>query len=481
MSSSTAASRFQFIGHALDATGPFRPIVSIDGLGNATLSGSSALVRYSRESDAKFARRNELAFYASPLARVCSRFVGYLSARPPTREPGHELYQSMVDDIDGKGNGIDVFFGAFALEAKARGTMLLLVDMPPAVPANMGAQVEQRAAPYWTMVRPELLIDHQLGDDGKFDFVDFSGNWAGEDGKRVPCTWHFDRAAWAAKSLDGLTLAAGEHPLGECPLLICSESSEFPCFGPFSAIADLSRRLFNLDSELDEILRSQTFSLLTMQVPDNSTDAAKLKAAQVAGETVGTANLMVHSGSTPAFIAPPDGPARVYLDRIKDIRAQIDEIGLVISQTNQVESGVAMQMRFQALNGELSKFGARMEDIERRAWELSRRWLGMTTAPDVQWGRDFNLADVENELKILADMQATNMPTEVLVEQQHRVVSVQFAGVSPEKQGELFEAIDEQLLEPETPENVIPLRPADPDAELRQALVERMRGGRGGA
>ncbi|MEY2653634.1 MAG: hypothetical protein RLZZ524_662 [Pseudomonadota bacterium] len=477
----SSAARFQFIGHALAGDGPFRPTVSTDSTGSVALTSSSALVRYPRESTQKYGRRNELAFYASPLARVCSRFVGYLSARPPAREPGHELYESMIEDIDGKGNAIDVFFSAFEMEAKARGTMLLLVDMPPAVPQTLGAQVAQRAAPYWTVIRPELLTDYQVGDDGRFDFAEFSGNWTAADGKRVPCTWHFDRSSWEARDKEDVVLASGDHPLGECPLLIFTESSEFPCFGTFSAVADLSRRLFNLDSELDEILRSQTFSLLTMQVPDESTDAAKLKAAQVAGETIGTSNLMVHSGSTPAFIAPPDGPARVYMERIKDIRAQIDEIGLVISQPNQVESGVAMQMRFQALNGQLAYFASRMEDLERRAWDLSRRWLGMTSAPTVQWLRDFNLADVENELKVLADMQATNMPSEVLVEQQHRIVSVQFAGLDQEKQGELSEAIDEQLLEPDVPANVVPLRPADPDAELRQALVARMRGSAGGA
>jgi hypothetical protein len=243
------------------------------------------------------------------------------------------------------------------------------------------------------------------------------------------------------------TLAEGEHPLNECPLLIFTEGGDFPHFGSFAPIADLSRRMFNLDSELDEILRSQTFSLLTMQVSENSTDAQKVQAAQVVGETIGSSNLMVHSGSTPAFIAPPDGPARIYLDRIAALRDQINEIGLVIASSSQRESGLALQMRFQTLNSELAKFASRMEDLEARAWELSRQWLGLTTAPEVMWSRDFNMADVANELDILASMQASAMPTEVIAEQQRRIVAVQFGGLDQVRQDQIHAAIDQRLLE----------------------------------
>jgi len=267
--------------------------------------------------------------------------------------------------------------------------------------------------------------------------------WTSPEGKREACRWRFDATTWQAKSSDGgKVLAEGEHPLGQCPLLIFTEGGDFPHFGPFAAIADLSKRLFNLDSELDEILRAQTFSLLTMQVPDDSTSEAKLDAATVAGQTIGTNNLLVHSGSTPAFIAPPDGPARVYLDRIAGLQARIDDIALNVANPNARESGIALQMRFQAINAELSRFASRMEDLERNAWELSRRWLQMTTAPTVQWPRDFNLLDVLAELQILAEMRANAMPEAVIAQQMRRIVSQQFVGADQMAQDEIQQAID---------------------------------------
>mgnify|MGYP005609488149 FL=1 len=477
----TSAPRFQFIAHALRGDGPFRPAVSEFGDGTVTLNGASYLVRYPRESDVKFARRNEIAFYASPLALACSRFAGYISTMAVQRELPNAQFKKIAEDVDGKGNAIEVFWSQFIVQAKARGSMLLLVDMPSVLPASQAEQLSTRKLPFWTTIEPESLTDFAVGDDGKFDFVEFGGNFTQADGSRTACTWHFDREKWSAVDKEKRQLGAGDHPLGECPVLIFTEGGDFPHFGPFSAIADLSKRLFNADSELDEILRSQTFSLLTMQVPDESTDAQKLAAAQVAGQSIGTNNLMVHSGSTPAFIAPPDGPANVYLARIQRLEAKIDEVGLNVATVNAQESGIAMQMRFQAINGELSRFSLRMEDLERRAWDLSRKWLGMTQAPQIQWPRDFNLADVEQELKILAEMIANGMPAEVIAEQQKRIVTLQFAGLDTAAKEAMAQAIDERTMEPPAGgDNVVPLRP-DPEAGLRDALEQRLKANRGAA
>jgi len=478
MANSAASNRFRFIGHALAGDGPFRPNVTANADGLASSSGSSYLIRYPRESDQKFARRNELAFFASPLAQAVARFVGYLSTKPPARTMPHPLYEAMDADIDGKGNAINVFFAQFLVQAKARGSMLLLVDMDRAVDVpNQAAQIAQRAAPYWSAVLPESLTEYEIGDDGKFTFAEFSGNWTAPDGKRVDCIWRFDKTTWSARESQagGKLLAEGEHPLGECPLLIWTEGGDFPHFGAFAAIADLSKRLFNLDSELDEILRAQTFSILTMQVPDDSTEAQKLAAAQTAGQTIGTSNLVVHSGSTPAFIAPPDGPANVYLQRIDKLRGQIDEVGLNVATINQQESGIAMKMRFQAINAALSACAERTEGLERRAWALSQKWLGLSTAPEAAWARDYDIADVEVELQILLEMQQGAMPPEVIVEQQKRIVQLQFAGLEQDRVDEMMSALESgsHVLAPGG--NVVPM--PDRNAGVREAIVKTLGAG----
>lgn len=436
-----SAARFRFISHALNCTGPFRPTVSYTSDGKTANIGTTYLVRYPRESDEKFARRNELAFFESPLARHTSRFVGYIAEKPPQREAPHQLYAAMVADADGKGNSLDVFWQDFMVNAKARGSMLLLVDMPRQLPASLGGQIQQRAAPFLTAITPEIVTDYALGDDGRFTWVEFSGT-VDDAGTTVACTWRFDRSGWQAKQGDGRIITQGTHSLGVCPVLIFTESGDFPCFGSFATIADLSKRLFNLDSELDEILRAQTFSLLTMQVPPESTAEAKIEAARVVGQTVGTSNLLVHTGNSPQFIAPPDGPANIYLTRIDKLNQRIDDIGLAVSSPNSRESGISMQMRFHQINAALSKFAERMEDFERRMWAVAGAWLKMNAMPTTAWTRDYNMANVEQELAVLGQMNGNAMPPSTIVEQQKRVVALQFSNLEDEDLQRLFDDIE---------------------------------------
>ena len=62
-------------------------------------------------------------------------------------------------------------------------------------------------------------------------------------------------------------------------------------------------------------------------------------------------------------------------------------------------------------------------DLERRAWDMTARRLGMQAMPTTRWPRDFNLADVVAELQVLSDMQAAAMPPPVIAEQQRRGVT----------------------------------------------------------
>lgn len=440
--------RFRFIGHALHGDGYFRPSIFYDAYDRAYDVSESYLIRYPRESLEKFARRNELAFYSSPMFRVVSKFISYINSKPVMREWGSDIFEQIADNCDGKNNNIDVFWQDFTVEAKARGSMLLLVDMPREIEGTLADQLQDRQLPYWTPIFPELVKKYRLGDDGKFDFVEFTGNLT-IDNEEVPVVWHFDREQWWVENMEEEKLDQSEHPLGECPIISFTEFGDYPCFGAFSPIADLAKRLFNLDSELDEILRAQTFSILTMQVPEDTTDEQRLEAARAVGESIGTSNLMMHTGSTPAFIAPESGPAQIYLQRINQVQEQIQDIGLVVAVPEQQESGIAMEMRFHAINSELAKFCVRMEDLERRAWELTAKWMGVEAPPQIGWPRDFNIADVEKELMMLEAMQRTAMQDDVIVEQQKKIVATQFSGYENDKIEDLFDAIESGSVEPQ--------------------------------
>lgn len=421
--------RFQFIQDALHSTGGFRP--KCNGV-NPPLK--TELIPYPREDDEKFARRNQIAWYVSDLFAACQRFAGYLSLNPPARTIEDSRIKAVADNMDGQGSAQNVFWTNFTIEAKARGLMLLLVDM------DAPDKLNRRDLPFCQMIYPEHVKDLERGDDGLLDWIEFAGTML-IDGKREQVTWYFDRQEWKATKGDKV-LASGVHPCGECPVLIFSESGQFPAEGQFSQIADLSKRLFNAHSELDEMMRAVTFPMFGLHVPP---EHAHLVDIGDMIETIGTQNAIKYYGETPTYIAPPNGPAEVYFQRIKNLRQQIDEIGLKVEGTDQQESGIALQMRFQALNSALAMWAERMEDFEKRVWELVKKWLGITwdDDPEIKWERNFILADVAVEMSILQQMQDAGVPEEIIREQIKRVVSVQFGGLGQERLDEILASIGE--------------------------------------
>ena len=411
------SSRYQFIADALHGTGGFR-----DG---------GYLVQYPRESVDKFERRKAIAWYHNALRPACQRFAGYLVKRPPQRTLTQPALEALADRCDWQDNSLDVFWSGFMVEAKARGAMLLLVDMPK--------DGDERSWPVLIALTPERLLRYRLTHQGALAEVALSDSLE-IDGQIQSVERIYTETDW--RVLYGQrVLEQGTHNLGACPILAFSESGLFPTFGEFANIADLSMRLYNLRSELDEILRSQTFSLLTYKVP---TEQFPLDLGSVA-QTIGTHNLLQTFPNGAEFIAPPEGPARIYLDVIQEVAALIRQTALIVdlpdSRLN--ESGVALQLRFQSLNASLVHFARRMEDLERRMWALVGRWLGIEPDVSVTWGKDFSIADLKTEIEVAQNMAALNAPPAYQTAKLRQLIQLDLAGLPDEDLQAALAGVDE--------------------------------------
>jgi len=387
--------RFYFIADALNGTGGFQNTIF-----NNDSSDNSYLIRYPREGDDKYLKRKNIAWYIKNLRLVCTQFVGYLNKKLPYRELPNPVFKEFADNCDGKGNSLNNFFSNFSIDAKARGSMLLLVDK----------NADGSGLPYLVAIPPEKVLEYKHQQNGVLSYILIQDG----DNQRG-----WDENRWWIKTQTGTI--TGEHNLGTCPILTFAEH-EFPNEGEFSQIADISRRLFNLYSELDEILRSQTFSILTYQIPPE-----QLLTTQVEGlsSQLGTHNILIHSGDTPVFIAPPDGPANVYLETIKTMEAKIRQIGYVIETTNVInESGIALTIRFQQLNAALSLWANRMNNLERKMWDLVALWQGMQNSTTVVWEKDYAITDLTAELNTLASMQASGFSNQALAAKRKQILQL---------------------------------------------------------
>ena len=442
--------RFAFLAEALNGNGGFAPLVNMD----SDLSGMKKPVRvasychlvpYPRENAQKFAARAAVAVYENHLRSACENFTGYIARRKPQRDTGaNPLFDRMVDDADWAGNNLDVFWQSFMLDAKARGSMLLLIEMPSEQGMNQADTLNRRLVPYLTAISPDRLCDYRLNERKQFAWVRISDNnyWNGRETIAVERYW--DDRQWRVYQ-GNIILEQGPHNFGQCPVLAFTELGAYPCVGEFAQIADLSKRIYNARSELDEILRGQTFSVLAYQVPQEQRNVYQSLADSISA-TIGTNNMLVHEGLTPSFIAPPDGPATIYGQVIDALHESISRIGYSVQQhqtSKAQESGLSLVVRFQSLNGALSRFARRMQDLEMRMWSIAGAALGMNVIPTAQWATDYSIADTERELAILTAMQATGFPERALIEQRKHIASETFGSLDESELFEVMAAIEE--------------------------------------
>ena len=402
--------------------------------GTGGFDDGGMLVQYPRETEDKLKRRKETAYYVNHMRKACSRFVGYLSKQPAQRQTNNKLIGAVINNIDMQGNHIDQFMQQFAMNAKARGSGLVLVDMPRTTEDTEAEQIAERNAPYFVEILPENITDYEIDKFGAFEFIEFSGSYKVND-KTETVTYHYDKQGWRI-IYGGKSIVSGEYNLGMCPVIGFGESGSFPSLGSYYQIAELSKRLYNAQSELDEILRSQTFSLLTYHVPleDSSFNDSDL------GSTASTQNMLVYRGNQPGFIAPPDGPATLYLKYIKDLEERINSVANNVDLGAQQQSGAALALRFQNMNADLLNFARRLEDFERKLFDVVCAWLSVTNDVEISYPQDFNLIDKTLEIEVLQNMQALGAPKAYVTEKMKQIVNADLVGVDTT---EIFNEIEE--------------------------------------
>ena len=376
-------------------------------LGSGGFSDGNYLDKYPRESEEKYQERQKIAYYENMFAPKINRYIGYLFKQTPTRTSNNNLIKKIFDDVDNRGNNIDVFMSNFAKNAKIRGVNLLLVDMPKILPQNLKEQIDNRILPYFVEILPERVIEFKLDEFGKFEYVIFSDvidNSTPNKSDIKNVKRYYDKTSWGILDEDNKIIEQGVHNLGVCPLLIFSENGEFPIIGEFTQIANLAKRHYNLLNELDEILRSQTFSVLAVNSENPSDTIIKL----------GTDNAITYAKglNPPQFIAPPAAPAEIYQNKIKDIESQIDKIAYDISTNQSQESGIALDIKFQGLNSSLSNFALRLNDLENRAFDIVCKYLNIQNDITITYPKTFSIIDTQKEIAILEEMKnLINSPT----------------------------------------------------------------------
>ncbi|MEM2566938.1 MAG: phage portal protein [Candidatus Bathyarchaeia archaeon] len=352
------------------------------------------LVKYPRETDEKYNRRKQLAFYPNFPKKIVETFTSHIFRKPPQRQIESQAYLIFIQNTDRNGTYIDDFMKKVCKLSLVFGTVFVIVDKPQGNAITVAQEKELGILPYATIRLPTQVEEVQVDEFGKIVSITF---------REELFLRTFTQNTWEVKVIGKQETYSGEHALGTIPVVAVSWTdsllpTQIFCPPMIHEIAYASKDLYNAISELREILRSTTFPILTLPTKQPVGDI-----------TVGTENFIAYDpegGGKPDFIAPPPDPAKIYMEYIQLLIEQIYKLANLefVMGTSQQKSGVALEFEFQDLNSMLSGIAMNMEQAEYRIAELVARWSGEERfRGSISYEKDFSFRDIEREMRIVFD------------------------------------------------------------------------------
>lgn len=429
------------------------------------------LIPHKRETEQNYRERQQTAYYLNHFSLIVNALVNPIFKRTPLRDwkgTGSSVAEAFLEDVDGGGNDMDNFMQSAALSAKLYGAVFIVVENFKAMdlPVSMGEALAQRKFPYAYALDPDRVEGVSIDKNGRVLSIKFrdtavSSTMGGEKERTV----YFDTHSWAVYE-DGALVSSGDHNLGEVPVVWFPsqhvKNGELTPTPELYPIAGISCSLYNHCSWLTEILRNQTFPLLTFP----SKEASDL--------IIGNNNALCYDGDTvrfqPGFISPPSDPAALLQAQIKTMVEEMYRMaGLTFSTTTKQEaSGISRQWEFERTNQRLAAFAKRCAAAERKIMALVAKWMGLELEYKATYSNDFGVTDVATELKnaqAVLDMQLTG---KVKTEVARQVL----AAYVPELPAERFDAIiadiEKEASESvynEAPQPAEPPEPPEPEDE----------------
>lgn len=355
----------------------------------------------------KFKRRRKLTRYENFAAAVLDTFVDYQYAKAITRtigqpapggtpRKGHPI-ESWWEDVDGQGTDMTSWLRVTQVLADTYGHLFVVIDREqdtttwrPRTRADEGRLVLRRYLPLdaldWLAPRDRLTAIKFAEATERTSLLDEAPpapTHAAMDASDVEYRL-WTATAWSLVDADGAIKGGGPHAYGEVPVVqyFARRRARIPLVGR-SLLGDgrLFKDHYNVLSELRELMRAQTFSLLNIQLgPMEDVGAAR----GLMGDHLGTDSILWTRGAA-SFLAAPSGPVVDYMNELQQIERKIFRLtGLPWEGDSAApESAGSRRLKAMDLNRLLA---GHADEAERFEYQIARLWFIGT------YGRDAGLA-----------------------------------------------------------------------------------------
>lgn len=344
------------------------------------------------------ARRN-LARYENVAELIVSAVKSALFRQVPTRQvrpddPKDQRDPTAIedwwDDVDGLGSHIDDWIAETWVGAAVYGHVLCVMDRPTGPAVTLADQPR----PYLRAYTPLDMADW-VYVDGKLREVRLSESVPRLSLSAVTTTdlqyRILTEAYWALYDRKGGLVTADEHGMGVLPAVVLyAKRRTLTGLVGSSTLKDpkLHIDLYNLTSELRELLRSQTFSLLNVPL-GTGPDAISVETARaMMGDTIGVDNVLF-SALPAQFVTADAANVAAYQAEIDRLLRRIYRVAGITweSDSRDAEAADSLRLKRDDMNRMLSGYA---DECERAEYALAERFYRLTFGDrwEQEWERD---------------------------------------------------------------------------------------------
>ncbi len=416
------------------------------------------LFRHVRETNADFATRIKMSYYYNFCAPIIDIYTNHLFKQAILEEWANieKAVEARQEDIDRMGSSLDEYRTTLFNLTQVYGHMYTVIDVPAAQGTinNLQDKIEQGAFPYFVDVHPQNVTNWDIDRFGQLNWIMILENesdnadpmnYKKEDAsKKMYRLW--TRTEWILFNGDSQEIGRGAHNLGVVPVTLTFDKKSRTvknCLG-VSAIADIAfiaRDVYNSSSELRQILRDQTFSILTLQGKANEYNQI----------SVGTNKGLLYpeERERPGYISPQVENAQNYFDHINNQVTKMFQLAKLEggsanqNQTSDVKSGTSKAWDFNETNACLSQKASNMQDAEMKRWEIFARWEGHKAFEgNVTYGTNFDVQSLNDDLDEAEKTLKLQMGKEFNIEIKKSIAKKKFPRMPEEEMDKILEEIE---------------------------------------
>lgn len=388
----------------------------------STLPDGSYLERLSGETTYEgkdpFIERKNRASHRPICQRIINSYVSTLDRQPVDRSDLYDAFSAdprLLSDVDKRGSSAKSFVLENGRVAWSQGWCGTMCHLPKKSSAqSRGDQIRMGLRPWGEVISPQRIFQYEFDGDGRLHMVLI------EEGTERWRLW--TDLGWVLYGKDMKELERGTHPFGRVPMEILyalepdTYDAEAPLGrSPIDAAADLEIEAFRAWSLHCRSEARGNFQILHAQI-----DPALLGDDREAETVAGDGWIMYFPG-TLSYATPDPSILQENRNHLADIEDQALKAGGVhrrSQDSTEAHSGASLEWEYQPMTAHILYLAGRLEDWERRWWDLYAMGAGVDDLP---------------EDPITYPREITTSPPDVLVQRASSVVAVYggYAAASP--------------------------------------------------